>query len=79
MSLQTTILDLTKMAESYLENAVGKAEIAHYEQFFLYPQCFQKTCTADTEKLELVLERVNKSYRLVFGKVLRSFYSLHNF
>ena len=27
-------------------NSVGKGEIAHYEQFLLYPQCFQKTCTA---------------------------------
>ena len=31
-----------------LENTVGKGEIAHYEQFLLFPQCFQKTCTADT-------------------------------
>ena len=26
---------------------MGKGEIAHYEQFLLFPQCFQKTCTAD--------------------------------
>ena len=25
-------------------------EIARYEQFLLFPQCFQKTCTTDTEK-----------------------------
>ena len=30
------------------ENTVGKGEIARYEQFLLFPQCFQKTCTADT-------------------------------
>ena len=30
------------------ENTVGKGEIAHYEQFLLFPQCFQKTFTADT-------------------------------
>ena len=30
-----------------LENTVGKGEIAHYEQFLFFPQCFQKTCTAD--------------------------------
>ena len=24
-------------------------EIAGYEQFLLFPQCFQKTCTADTK------------------------------
>ena len=32
----------------WLENTVGKREIARYEQFLLFPQCFQKACTADT-------------------------------
>ena len=27
-----------------------KGEIARYEQFLLFPQCFQKTCPADTSK-----------------------------
>ena len=27
-----------------VENTVGKGEIARYEQFFLFPQCFQKAC-----------------------------------
>ena len=31
-----------------VENTVRKGEIAHYEQFLLFPQCFQKTCTAGT-------------------------------
>ena len=31
----------------WIENTVGKGEIARYEQFLLFPQCFQKTCTAD--------------------------------
>ena len=31
-----------------VENTVGKGEIARYEQFLLFPQCFQKTFTADT-------------------------------
>ena len=31
-----------------VENTVGKGEIARYEQFLLFPQCFQWTCTADT-------------------------------
>ena len=26
-----------------VENTVGHGEIAHYEQFLLFPQCFQKT------------------------------------
>ena len=31
-----------------VENTVGKGAIAHNEQFLLIPQCFQKTCLADT-------------------------------
>ena len=27
----------------WIENTVGKGEIAHYEQFLLCPLCFQKT------------------------------------
>ena len=27
-----------------VENTVGKGEIARYEQFLLFPQCFQKAC-----------------------------------
>ena len=30
-----------------VENIVGKGEIARYEQFLLFPQCFQKTYTAN--------------------------------
>ena len=29
----------------WVENTVGKGEIACYKQFLLFPQCFQKTCT----------------------------------
>ena len=36
-----------KLSE-WVENTGGKGEIAHYEQFLVFPQCFQKTCTADT-------------------------------
>ena len=31
-----------------VENTVEKREITRYEQFLLFPQCFQKTCPADT-------------------------------
>ena len=31
-----------------VENTVGKEEIARHGQFLLFPQCFQKICTADT-------------------------------
>ena len=42
-----------------VENNVGKGEIARYEQFLRFQQCFQKTCTAHTYKPRLVWERVN--------------------
>ena len=32
----------------WVENTVGKGEIARHEQFLLFPKCFQKTNTADT-------------------------------
>ena len=41
-----------------VENTVEKGEIARYEQFLLFPQCFQKTCSVDTLKPGLVWERV---------------------
>ena len=31
-----------------VENTVVKGEIARNEQFLLFLQCFQKTCTTDT-------------------------------
>ena len=33
-----------------VENIVGIGEIAHYEQFLLYPQCFQKLSVADVSE-----------------------------
>ena len=33
-----------------VENIVGKGEIARYEQFLLFPQCFQKFYVVDTSK-----------------------------
>ena len=32
----------------WIENTAGKGEIARYEQFLLFPQCLQSTCTEDT-------------------------------
>ena len=32
------------------EKIVGKGEIAHYEQFLLFPQCFQKISSVDASK-----------------------------
>ena len=45
------------------ENTVGKGEIARYEQFLLFPQCFQKTSRADMLKQGLVWERVKSAYQ----------------
>ena len=61
---QTTNLDSSKLKEfaddnfkfeengrkfsKRVENTVGKGEIARYEQFLLFPQCLQKTYSADT-------------------------------
>ena len=33
-----------------VENTVGKGEIARYEQFLLFPQCFQKVCFPGASK-----------------------------
>ena len=44
-----------------VENTVGKGEIARYEQFLLFPQCFQKTCFPGASKGVIVWEWVNPS------------------
>ena len=33
-----------------VENIVGKGEIARYERFLLFPQCFQKLSVVDASK-----------------------------
>ena len=53
----------------WVEKTVGKVETARYEQFLLFPQCCQKTCTADTDKPGLVWERVKKNY--IFGETTK--------
>ena len=40
----------------WVENTVGKGEIACYEQFFLFPQCFQKACFRGASKGVIVWE-----------------------
>ena len=36
-----------------VENTVGKGEIARYEQFLLFPQCFQKAFSPGRQKVSL--------------------------
>ena len=47
----------SKLSES-VESTVEKGKIVHYEQFLFFPQCFQKTCGADTLKQGNFWERV---------------------
>ena len=42
-----------------VENTVGKGEIACYQQFLLFPQCFQKACFPGASKGVIVWEWVN--------------------
>ena len=42
-----------------VENTVGKGKIARFEQFLLFPQCFQKACFPGTSKGVIVWEWVN--------------------
>ena len=43
-----------------VENAVGTGEIACYEQFLLFPQCFQKACFPPASKGVIVWEWVKE-------------------
>ena len=56
-------MKIDRKSSRWLENTVGKAEIARYEQFLLFPQCFPKTSTFDTQKQKpgLVWDRVNNA------------------
>ena len=49
------------MAESYpngLKTPWEKEKLLVTKQFLLFPQCFQKACSVDTQKPGLVWERV---------------------
>ena len=47
------------MLSKQVENTVGKGEIARYEQFLLFLQCFQKACIPGVSKGVIVWEWVN--------------------
>ena len=60
-----TILNLTKYGRKLskrVENTVGKGEIARYEQFLLFPHCFQKACFTWASKGVIVWEWRNKFF-----------------
>ena len=64
-----------KLSEQ-VENTVGKGEIARYEQFLLFPQCFQKACFPEASKGVIVWEWVNHLEKLlkVLGGEVRTVY-----
>ena len=55
-----------------VENTVGKGEIARYEQFHLFPQCFQKACFPGMSKGVIVWEWVNSCEKKSIQSRLRS-------
>ena len=64
-----------------VENTVGKGETARYEQFLLFPQCFQKVCFPGASKGVVVWEWLNAfSYLRLYvnGICLCSFLCTNN-
>ena len=75
-SLRQQILDPSKLKEiavdnfkfdengrklsKRVENTVGKGEIARYQQFLLFPQCFQRACYPGVSKGVIVWEWVKQ-------------------
>ena len=60
------------------ENTVGKGEIARYEQFLLFPQCFQNACFPGASKGVIVREWVKKQYELLpFGALCNFIAKMH--
>ena len=56
-----------KKLSKWVENTVGKGEIARYEQFFLFPQCFQKACFPGASKGVIVWEWVKMLFAICFN------------
>ena len=52
---------------------MGKGEIARYEQFLLFPQCFQKACFPGASKGVIVWEYVNQIDKLLTSDEIMKF------
>ena len=52
-----------------VENTVGKGEIARYEQFLLFPQCFLKACFPRASKGVTLWECVKDDSEIGFGQL----------
>ena len=57
---------------AWVENIVGKGEIARNEQFLLFPQCFQKQSIVDVLKRVYMDERVKRAFRELNNIFLRA-------
>ena len=58
-----------------IENTVGKGEIARYEQFLLFPQCFQNAHFPGASKGVIVWEWVNSlpNNKILYCSKLKAF------
>ena len=52
-----------KLSKKWVENTVGKGEIARNQQLLLFPQCFQKTCFKGASRGVIVCEWVKTPSR----------------
>ena len=57
---------------------MGKGEIDRYEQFLLFPQCFQKACFTGTSKGVTVLEWVKQCAIIPKARCLPFFFMFDN-
>ena len=60
-----------------VENTVGKGEIAHYKQFLLFPQCFQKACFPGVSKGVIVWEWVKQPEGMKCCRIYLSMITKH--
>ena len=54
------------------ENIVGKGEIARYEQFLLFPQCFQKASFPEASKGVIVWEWLSILYHMILSMQIQA-------
>ena len=53
-NMTSKILANGAQLSDWVENIVGKEEISRYDQFLLFPQCFQKLSVVDASKWVLM-------------------------
>ena len=65
----------------FLENIVGKGEIAHYEQFLLFLQCFPKTCPTGFRNVPYFFCQVGQLSHIgiILGRTLPMPYYVYKF